>query len=119
MKANYKTYNKQELNRIAHETARETLEQVKDEMYQNIEKDCTYQALATVFWTLHKEFGFGRKRLAKLKREVEILYSLMINSDTILWKQLSPRNLQAGLKEKFGIDFYQSDLESEEKNETI
>lgn len=116
MKANYRTYSRTELAKIANETARKELEERKDEMYKNVEKDCTNQALAVTFWALHKEFGFGKKRLARLRREVESLYLLMINSNgEIMGNEFSPRNLQAGLKEKFGIDFDKSDFESEEK----
>lgn len=104
MRANYKTYSRQELNRIAIETA----ERYKDQMYDSVSKDCTYQALAVAFWTLHKKFGFGKQRLAKLKTEIEVMYYL---------EEGEIRNVQKILKDDFNIDFNESDIDKEERDD--
>lgn len=41
------------------------------EIYADAELNTAYQVMATVFCVLNKEFGFGRKRLTRLKNYTE------------------------------------------------
>lgn len=86
----------------AREIAKEYVRQHADVIYGSVEQDCTYQAIATTLCILHREFGFGKNRLQKLKDEIESEYKLMMEG--VLDREYSPRDCQQYLLRKFGID---------------
>lgn len=106
MKSYYHTLSRSEIARAAQEAARKEVDAMRDELYAKVERDCTYQALATAFAVLHREFGFGQHRLTRLKNEIEREYVMMQNG--VLGRDYSPRDAQAWLKERYGIDFEES-----------
>lgn len=99
MKSRYKTYGQSQLNG----KIREEIEQYRDDVYAAVEKDCTYQAIAVVMAVLHRSYGFGCKRLQRLKNEVEDEYALMLQN--AMGSGYSPRDCQKWLKETYNIDF--------------
>lgn len=105
MKAYYQTVSKSKAWKLTDEAARQAVEEIRDEIQSKIEKDVTNQALATVFWVLHKHFGFGKSRLQKLKDLTEDEYTLMI--DGVLGREYNPRYCEEWLK-SIGIDLDES-----------
>lgn len=76
------------------------------EIYEKALQDATYQAHATMMIVLHREFGFGGKRLRKLKDLTENEYMAMKTG--VLGKKYDTKDCVHFLKEKFGIDFNES-----------
>lgn len=102
MRARYGAYSKSELDKRSREIAREEVKKMRDEIYAYCERDCSYQAIATCLWVLHRHFGFGKTRLQRLKNLIEDEYRLMELG--ILGKDYSPRDLQKWLKDEMKID---------------
>lgn len=65
-------------------------------------EEAACQVMATVFAVLHKEFGFGKKRLEKLKNLTEDQFWLM--RDGILGKQYTTDDCIEYIKKTTGID---------------
>lgn len=105
MKSNYGVMNRSKAQKMTDEAARQAVEEIRDEIHAKIERDVTNQALATVFWVLHKHFGFGKSRLQKLKDLTEDEYTLMI--DGVLGREYNPRYCEEWLK-SIGIDLDES-----------
>lgn len=99
MRARYHTYGDTQLQK----SIRTEVDKYRDHLYAHVEKDCTYQAIAVVMAVLHRSYGFGGKRLQKLKNEVEDEYMLMMQN--AMGSEYSPRDCQKWLKETYNIDF--------------
>lgn len=52
------------------------------EVFNNCRNDIVAQVMSACSFILAKEFGFGKKRLIRLKRGVEGLFKLMLAPDT-------------------------------------
>lgn len=76
------------------------------EIYEKAMKDAVYQNMAVVFCVLYREYGFGGKRLRKLKNSVEAEYMAMKLG--VLGKKYDTDDCRDFLKEKYGIDFEES-----------
>ena len=74
----------------------------KDKVYSEIKSDVANQVLSVFFTALHKDFGFGKTRLLKLKESVESYFLLMQTG--IFNKSFTPVDCINYLKEEFGID---------------
>lgn len=105
MKSNYAVLNRSNAKKMTDEAARKAVCELRDEIHDEIEKDISYQAIATVFWVLHKHFGFGAGRLKKLKDLTEDEYAHMI--DGVLGREYNPRHCEEWLR-SIGIDLYES-----------
>lgn len=79
-----------------------------DEVYKSVKVDVSNQILAVFFTALHKDFGFGKKRLLKVKDSVESYFALMQTG--IFNKPFSPIDCLNYLKEEFNIDLDKEDL---------
>lgn len=97
-----------------------TEKQIKDicethinERYDEIVHNAAYQALATAFLILSRDFGFGKQRLAKLKDSIENEFLTM--SVGILGKDYNTSHVCEYLKEKYGIDFGESQYNREDE----
>lgn len=77
MKSNFAVINRTQAKRLTDEAAKKDAYQLRDEIHDAIEKDIMEQTIATMLWTLHKHFGFGRLRLLRLKNLLEDEYKLM------------------------------------------
>lgn len=109
MKSHYGPYSKSEIERRAKQIAREELNKIRDELYEMVEKDCVYQAIAVTMYELHKLYGFGPKRLKRLKNAIEDEYVLMMQKP--LGKDYNPKDVMEWLKEHYQIDFEESQYE--------
>lgn len=76
------------------------------EEYDKISRDISYQALAVAFDCLNKEFGFGEKRLKRLKDLIEASFVAMELG--VFGKKYDTLDVAKSLKKKFGIDFTKS-----------
>lgn len=81
------------------------------ENYERITYDGAMQMLSTVFYTLHKKWGFGTKRLIKLKDDVEDEFFMMKKG--IFGKTYSPDDTLAYCKDILGIDLMVSQYEGD------
>lgn len=105
MKSRYRAFGETELQA----KIRQELDQYRDSVYALVEKDCTYQAIAVAMTVLHREYGFGKQRLQRLKDLIEDEYAVM-QSD-VCGRSYSPRDCQQWLKDECGIDFEESRYE--------
>ena len=117
MKANYK-YDK-ELGQPIKEKLVLTKEEVskyleaeweekRDEVYSEVKNDVANQILSVFFTVLHNDFGFGKKRLLKLKDNVEAQFLLMTVG--IFGNPYTPVDCLNYLKKEFGIDLDKEEL---------
>lgn len=111
MKANY-TIDKQVLRKQKMVMTKEEIssylneewEERKDAIYEEVKRDVSSQILAVFFTALNKDFGFGKKRLLRVKESVECYFTLM-QQGSILGDSFSPLECIEYIKDKFGIDF--------------
>ena len=75
-------------------------------IYEAAMQDSVYQALATMMYVLNRDFGFGGERLKKLKNLTEDEFMVMRTG--ICGKHYDANNCVKYLKEKYGIDFAES-----------
>ena len=83
--------------------------------YQKISRDGAFQMLAVAFVVLIKEFGFGTKRLKRLKDLIENEFMLMEKG--ICGRQYNTDDCKRHLKENYSIDFEESCYEAKGWNE--
>ena len=88
-------------------------EKIFTEVYEKATAEITAQILATVFWTMSVEFGWGEKRLRALADALHDTEHLMINPSR-LHHRFCGLDCEEYLKSKYGID-----LRKEFKGEII
>jgi len=102
MKSNYgpvsMTKLRQETQAIAERLVKEREEAIIDAVQSSIMQ----QVLATTFWILHRDFGWGTDRLNRLKNGVEDEFVLMHKKP--MGREYSPLDLRRLLKEQYGVD---------------
>lgn len=74
-----------------------------DDLFKAVQKDVTAQLMATIMTVLHQEFGFGRKRLRRVKRGTEALFRGMLQNG-IFGKKFDTQTCIDYMREKFGVD---------------
>lgn len=111
MKSRCRFFSESELDAKIRKEAEEAARALQDEIHQKCEKDITHQALATCFWILHKDFGFGKSRLHRLKDSIEDEYKLMM--DGVLGQEYNPHHCEEWLKQEMGIDLDESQYKEE------
>lgn len=105
MKANY---NKKSMSRQtisidnAEDIIREEWDRKVDQVYADATRDAGNQILAVFFTALHKDFGFGKERLLRVKSSVENWFRLM--NDDVFRDGFTPQDCLDYLKKEFGID---------------
>lgn len=77
-------------------------EKKKEQVYAEIKADVANQVLAVMFTALKVEFGFGKKRLLKVKEATEMQFKLM--QEGVFWSEYTPEHCLKYLKDNFGID---------------
>lgn len=86
----------------------EEWESKRDEVYASVKNDVANQILSVFFTVLHNDFGFGKKRLLKLKDNVEAQFLLMTVG--IFGNPYTPVDCLNYLKKEFGIDLDKEEL---------
>lgn len=76
-------------------------------LYEAALQDAAYQCFAIMMCVLHRDFGFGGKRLRKLKNSVEAEYVQMRMG--VLGRPYEVNDCVRFLKDKFDIDFAYSE----------
>ena len=80
----------------------------RDLVYSEVKNDVANQILAVFFTALHKDFGFGKQRLLRVKESVESYFSLMQKG--IFNKPFTPIDCLNYLREEFGIDIDKDEI---------
>ena len=80
----------------------------RDLVYSEVKNDVANQILSVFFTALHKDFGFGKKRLLRVKESVEAYFLLMQTG--IFSKSFTPIDCINYLRDEFGIDLDKEDL---------
>lgn len=97
-----------EIQKICRAVVEKDLEERQDAIIQ----DAVHQALGVAFHILSRDFGFGRRRLKKLKDEIEAEFKLM--QIGVLGKEYNAHHVLNYLKETYGIDFSESQYTKKE-----
>ena len=79
-----------------------------DKIYEEVKSDVANQVLAVVFTSLNKDFGFGKKRLLKVKDSIEAYFKIM--NEHLFYQQFSTLDCLEYLKSEFGIDLDKEEL---------
>lgn len=101
MKSNVGPVNLNKLRRETQAVAERMVKEREAAIIEAVQTSIMQQVLATTFWVLHKEHGWGRDRLNRLKNGIEDAFVLMHKNP--LGKEFSPLDLRAWLKE-YGVD---------------
>jgi NMD protein affecting ribosome stability and mRNA decay len=102
------TKTQKEIEKICRAVVNKDLEERQDAIVQ----DAAYQALGVAFRVLARDYGFGRRRLAKLKDLIEAAFKLM--QIGVLGKEYNAHHVLNYLKETYGIDFSESQYTKKE-----
>lgn len=109
MKANYSSKASSGRNRIVvseddiKKTLDEEWQKKVDQVYEATLKDVSAQVLAVFYTCLSKKYGFGKKRMLALKRDVEATFALM-HTNNLLGKDFTTQDCLDYMKKEFGID---------------
>lgn len=108
MHANY-IASKREMRKLAEEEARKQLEEFRNTECDKCQESICYQAIATLMMVLHRQYGFGRKRLQALKDAVETEFYMMDHGvpGAVNGRQYTGVDFVAKLKE-MGVDLSES-----------
>lgn len=98
MKANYVTLGKSEIRK----QVQEEYEKVKDKVYENVMKDVIPQFTAVCMCVLHREYGFGAKRLQHFLDSVTSEFEIM--ECGIMGRKYDPLDCLKYLKNEYKID---------------
>ena len=103
MKANYGVVNKAKLRKETLTVVDRIVRERENEIIDAVKTSVMTQTLSVAFWILHREYGFGAKRLQRLKNQIEDEFVLMAKKP--LGKEYTPLDIRAALKEQYGVDF--------------
>ena len=102
MKSNYVgAVNLTRLQKETQAVAERLVQEKEDEIIAAVQDSICQQMLAMAFWILHRDFGWGRDRLNKLKEHIEDEFVLMHKKP--MGKEYSPLDVRAWLKQ-YGVD---------------
>lgn len=102
MKSNYGPVNMTKLRQETQAVAERLVKEREGAIIDAVQTSIMQQVLATTFWILHREYGWGKKRLNRLKNQIEDEFVLMHKKP--LGKEYSPLDLRELLKTKYGVD---------------
>ena len=105
MKARYVTVSQSELDQKVHELAMQKLQEYKDDLYDAVKVDVFNQSLAVCFVSL-EQMGWGKVRLLRLFDMIDDMTHMMFTG--IMGREMTTRDAERHLKEKYGIDFTES-----------
>lgn len=102
MKANYAgAVNLEKLRKETQAVAERLVKEKEAEIIDAVQNSISQQIMAMAFWILHRECGWGPKRLNRLKHQIEDEFVLMYKKP--LGKEYSPLDVRSWLKE-YGVD---------------
>ena len=101
MKSNYGPVNMAKLQRETQAVAERLVKEREDAIIEAVQTSIMQQVLSVTFWVLHREYGFGKDRLNRLKNQIEDEYVLMHKKP--MGKEYSPLDVRSWLKE-YGVD---------------
>ena len=78
-------------------------ERQHDEMFAQMAPKIMAQTLATVLWTMHTRYGWGKRRLRGLVEALHDTDELMDNPSP-LHHRFDPLDCERQIQEQFGID---------------
>lgn len=87
---------------VRREVKRET-EEAYESIFRKCVDDVSTQLVASVFWTMHTRFGWGKKRLGYLLEALKDTRELMDNPSP-LHHRFGPIECEKIIKDKYGID---------------
>ena len=102
MRSNYGPVNMTKLQKETQAVAERLVREREEAIIEAVQTSIMQQVLATTFWVLHREHGWGKDRLNRLKNQVEDEFVLMHKKP--LGKEYSPLDLRELLKNKYGVD---------------
>lgn len=102
MKSRWRTYSETDLEKRVHDEAMRLLEEEKDKIYDAVKTDIFDQALAVCFISL-EQMGWGKVRLQRLYEMIDDMTHMMYTG--IMGREMTTRDAQKHLKDKYGIDF--------------
>ena len=102
MKANYKR--DKEIGGVVKKKMVLTKEEIGKYLEEEweVKNDVANQLIAVFFTALHKDFGFGKTRLVRVKESIETYFSLMQTG--VFNKSFTPIDCINYLKDELGID---------------
>lgn len=109
MNSNY-IRSKSEMRRISTQIAKEEIAKYEVEVCPKCQTSIGYQAIATMLWVLHRDFGWGTVRLNRLKDACEAEFSLMEGIQGMPKFEYTANDCVRGLKE-IGVDMEASQYE--------
>lgn len=101
MKSNWGAVNMNKLRKETQAVAERLVKEREAKIIDAVKDSVSQQILAMAFWELHKEFGWGKKRLNRLKNLIEDEFVLMHKKP--LGKEYSPLDVRSWLKQ-YGVD---------------
>lgn len=101
MKARYGPVEADELRRETLAIAERMIKEREDEILAQVQTSVMQQTLATAFWILHRDAGWGAERLNRLKNSIEDEFVLMHKKP--MGKDYSPLDHRDWLK-AYGVD---------------
>ena len=93
---------KEDVSKLIKDEWNEKWEEQRDKVYEVAKRDVSAQVLAVFFTVMNKEHGWGKKRLEKLKSDVEAYFKLMQTG--IFNKSFSLLDCIEYIKNEYGID---------------
>ena len=88
MKSNYGSVNMTKLRKETEAIAERLVKEREDAIVSAVQTSIMQQVLATTFWILHREYGWGATRLNRLKNQIEDEFVVMHKKP--LGKEYSP-----------------------------
>ena len=76
-----------------------------DELYDTLSTNLYQHMLATVMYSLNREFGFGKDRLMRFKREFDRNVKMLMKLDWMGEHYTTFEDWGIELNQKFGLDF--------------
>ena len=92
------------MNRLRKETqaiAERMVKEREDAIIAAVQTSIMQQVLAVTFWILHRDHGWGKDRLTKLKNGIEDEFVIMHKKP--MGKEYNPLDVRSWLKE-YGVD---------------
>lgn len=101
MRARYGPVEAEQLRKETLAIAERMIKEREDEILAQVQTSVMQQTLATAFWILHRDFGWGAARLNRLKNAIEDEFVLMHKAPT--GHEYSPLDNRDWLKQ-YGVD---------------
>lgn len=104
MKSNYQiSVNRSDLRKQLEAKTEEMVRRYEATIRAEMEESVARQMLAVIFAALHREFGFGKKRLKRLQNAAEDEFALIHTAP--LGQKYTALDVEQWLKDKYQIDF--------------